>query len=304
MVIAAALSACAAAPVDGNGSPLGQIGLPNPTSVYCQGLGYVEETREGEGGQYGVCIFPDGSECDAWDFLAGRCGKEFSYCSKMGFDLQELPDSNIAACVFPDGSQCPEFQYFQGECSPAEGLIDGSSDTSDSGAGPTEIATALPINSADYLGWWTYTHPAYGFSVLLPEDWVVEDITTGDDLMNGHLLMLHPEKTVETQSIRMTFRRTGEDVLLWPTGVGEGEFINQETLDIAGQPAQRMLLVCPGGDVTSIWYHDGESQPNISRGDMEFAFIYSAGEHCASGLNLIGKTRHLGEMIIASLALP
>jgi hypothetical protein len=123
--------------------------------------------------------------------------------------------------------------------------------------------------------------------------------------MNGHTLNLHPKEIapdviVDKQNIRMTFRRVGEDALLWPTGVGQGEFIPQGTLDIAGIPAQRLLLTCPNGDVTSIWYHQADGQPNIARGDMEFGFIYSAGPHCA-GFSLSGKTQRWGEMIIASL---
>ena len=94
------------------------IGLPNPASVYCQGLGYREETREEPEGQYGVCIFPEGEECDTWDFLAGRCGQEYSYCVKQGYELIEVPDSNIGACLFPDGTQCPEYEFFQGNCGP------------------------------------------------------------------------------------------------------------------------------------------------------------------------------------------
>ncbi|GAH20436.1 unnamed protein product, partial [marine sediment metagenome] len=38
-----------------------------------------------EGNQYGVCLFPDGSECDAWSFLKGKCGKAYSYCAKKGY---------------------------------------------------------------------------------------------------------------------------------------------------------------------------------------------------------------------------
>lgn len=48
-------------------------GLPNPASVYCEEQGYRLEMREGEGGVYGVCIFPDGSECDEWAFFRGEC---------------------------------------------------------------------------------------------------------------------------------------------------------------------------------------------------------------------------------------
>jgi putative hemolysin len=222
-----------------------QANMPNPASVYCIEQGYTSEIRTAaDGSQSGVCIFPDGSECDEW-------------------------------------------AYFRSECGPA--------------SSHTEIPTALPIDPNEYQGWWTYTHPVYNFSIMLPEDWVAEEITTFDPLLSGHTLNLHP--TYGTESIRVAFRRVGEDVLLWPTGVGAGEFIEQGTLDVAGQPAQRLLLVCPTGEITSIWYHEAEGAPNITRGDMEFGFIYSAGGHCASGQSLHGKTQHVGEMIIASFSL-
>lgn len=49
-------------------------GLPNPASVYCEQNGGKLEIREdSEGGQYGVCIFPDGSECDEWAYFRGEC---------------------------------------------------------------------------------------------------------------------------------------------------------------------------------------------------------------------------------------
>ena len=95
-------------------------GLANPASVYCQGLGYKEETRENELGQYGVCILPKGLECDTWDFLAGRCGVPHSYCAQQGFELKGSEDKNIGTCVFEDGSKCDEFAYFQGKCSPGD----------------------------------------------------------------------------------------------------------------------------------------------------------------------------------------
>ena len=95
-------------------------GLANPASVYCQGLGFKEEIRQNELGQFGVCVFPDGSECDSWDFLAGRCGQEHSYCVDQGYDIQAIKDGNIANCIFDDGSTCSEYLYFQGECKPGE----------------------------------------------------------------------------------------------------------------------------------------------------------------------------------------
>lgn len=50
-------------------------GMPNPASVYCEEQGYRLEIRtDEEGNQYGVCIFPDGSECEEWTFFRGECG--------------------------------------------------------------------------------------------------------------------------------------------------------------------------------------------------------------------------------------
>jgi len=121
ILLVVATAGCASQVVEPkNEEPM--TGLANPASVYCQGLGYEEETRENELGQYGVCLFPDGTECDTWDFLAGRCGKEHSYCVQQGFELKAIEDSNIGTCVFDDGSTCAEFPYFQGDCKPGDNL--------------------------------------------------------------------------------------------------------------------------------------------------------------------------------------
>ena len=230
--------------------------MPNPASVYCEEQGNKLEIRTAaDGSQSGVCIFPDGSECDEW-------------------------------------------AYFRRECGPAS--------QSGSTSSPTEIPTPLPIDPADYQGWWTYTHAVYGFSIMLPEDWIVDETTTFDPLMNGHRILLHPEKGVENFSIRMAFRRVSEDAWLWPTGVGQGEFVAQGTLDVAGQPVRRVYLVCPTGQVNSIWYNGSETEANIQRGDLEFGFIYSYNDpiYCQEGYSLSGKVQRVGEMIIASLKTP
>lgn len=217
------------------------------------------------------------------------------YCEAQGnrLEIRTASDgSQSGACIFPDGSECDEWAYYRGECGPA-----GPGEA----AAPTEFPTAFPIDPSLYEGWWTYTHAGYGFSIMFPDDWVVEE--AADPLLSGHMLNLHPRQA-GTESIRMTFRRSGEDVRLWPSGVGQGEFVSQGTLEVAGEPAQRLLLVCPTTEVTSIWYHGAEGQPNIARGGLEFGFIFSAGEHCAAGASLGGKVQRTGEMIIASLTVP
>ena len=221
------------------------------------------------------------------------------YCEQQGnkSGIRTEPDgSQSGVCIFPDGSECDEWAYYRNECGPAS--QSGSNST------PTEIPTPMPIDPADYQGWWIYTHATYNFSIMLPEDWIVEEITTNDPMMNGHTLNLHPKDSMVKESVRMTFRRAGEEVLLWPTGVGAGDFVLRGTLEIAGQPALRMLLVCPSGEITAIWYHQAEGRPNITRGDLEVGFIFSAGKHCEPGLSLDGKDQRVGEMIIASLKVP
>ncbi len=51
--------------------------IANPASVYCEKRGYQIVMRTvADGSQSGVCIFPDGSECDEWAFFRGECGPD------------------------------------------------------------------------------------------------------------------------------------------------------------------------------------------------------------------------------------
>ena len=220
-----------------------------------------------------------------------------AYCVEQGYrsKIRTAADgSQNGYCIFPDGSECDEWAYLRGECGPASQI-----------ASPSEFPTAMPIDPSEYQGWWTYTHPNYDFSIMLPDGWVVNEVTSNDPLMNGHMLKLGGQvATGFTENIRLTFRHLGEDTPLWPTGVGPGEFIQQGTLDIDGQPAQRILLVCQTGEVTSIWYHGADGEPNITRGDLEFGFIFQTAGHCEPDHSLTGKIQHMGEMVIASLKIP
>ncbi len=218
------------------------------------------------------------------------------YCEDQGYSLEirtAEDGSQSGFCIFPNGSECDEWAYYRGECGP--------SNQSESPNSPTAIPTAMPIDPNEYQGWWTYTNSDYGFSFMLPEDWKVEEVTTSDPLMNGHMLNLF----TEGYNIRMSFRRVGDDALLWPTGVGVGDFIEQGTLDVAGQPARRFYFVCPTGELIYIWYHGGENEANILRGDLEFGFILSLTDYyCEEGHSIDGKSQHAAEMIIASLHVP
>jgi putative hemolysin len=82
--------------------------IPNPSAEYCQGLGYEGIIEETEEGQVGICKFPDGSSCSAWDFLQGECGEDWSYCKQRGYEMKTISIdvwSSNAICVLPDGSE-------------------------------------------------------------------------------------------------------------------------------------------------------------------------------------------------------
>jgi putative hemolysin len=169
---------------------------------------------------------------------------------------------------------------------------------------PTSSSTALPVEMTSYLNWTTYTNAIYGFSIKFPDGWIVEEADTSDPLLGGHALNLHNILDDSIGNIRITYRQIGDDTLLWPTGVGGGEFIPGGTMDIAGQPAVRLFLVCATGEIIQIWYHQSESQPNISRGNLEFGILFSTAGYCEPGNSIQGEILQIGEMIIGSLSVP
>ena len=108
--------------------PEKETGIPNPASVYCEDLGYnyVIRTNPKTKGQYGICIFPDGNECEEWEFYRGKCGQKFTFCEQQGFRIENRSDNmgtwtaEYAVCIFDDGSECLEQAYFDGKCNPSE----------------------------------------------------------------------------------------------------------------------------------------------------------------------------------------
>jgi putative hemolysin len=106
--------------------------IANPAAVYCGEQGGTYEIREHEdGSQYGVCVFEDGSECEAWAFFRGECqpgdhpassqiaNPAAVYCSEQGgtYEIRANEDgSQYGVCVFEDGSECDAWAFFRGEC--------------------------------------------------------------------------------------------------------------------------------------------------------------------------------------------
>lgn len=130
MMLALALVACAPA----KASPTPEANMPNPASVYCEEQGgTVEMRQDAAGNTTGVCVFPDGSECDEWAFYRGECAPADQapaanmpnpasvFCEGQGGTVemhQDAEGNQYGMCVFPDGSECDEWAYFRGECAP------------------------------------------------------------------------------------------------------------------------------------------------------------------------------------------
>jgi putative hemolysin len=73
--------------------------MPNPASVYCEQYGGKLEIRtDDSGGQMGICIFADGSECEEWAYFRGECAP----ASALQDTLTPAPPSNNPTTPAPE----------------------------------------------------------------------------------------------------------------------------------------------------------------------------------------------------------
>ncbi len=85
--------------------------MANPAAVYCGEMGYIYEIVRNPSGEVGDCLFPDGDSCDAWEFLQGKCGQNYSYCALQGYDIKTVSDGKdpfsqeYAVCVSSRGEE-------------------------------------------------------------------------------------------------------------------------------------------------------------------------------------------------------
>jgi uncharacterized protein len=90
--------------------------MPSPASDHCTRSGYTLEIRSSDAGEYGACVFSDGTECEEWSFFRGECGITRTFCAQQGFTAEVRNGELI--CVFDDGSSCSEWEYSRGCCGP------------------------------------------------------------------------------------------------------------------------------------------------------------------------------------------
>jgi LPXTG-motif cell wall-anchored protein len=79
----------------------------NPSAAYCNALGYTYVNEKTKAGDIGICGFPDGSSCSAWNFTEGKCGQKYSYCTLHGYGIKTKSNDwrNYSVCVLSNGSE-------------------------------------------------------------------------------------------------------------------------------------------------------------------------------------------------------
>jgi putative hemolysin len=92
-----------------NNRATGSIGMRNPSAVYCNEMGYEFVVLKATGGERGICVMPDGEECDSWAFYSGECGQDYSYCTRNGLAVSAIKKGDSLAkecttCVLANGS--------------------------------------------------------------------------------------------------------------------------------------------------------------------------------------------------------
>ena len=85
--------------------------MGNPAAIYCTEMGFQYEIIADQNGQLGICHLPDNQNCEAWDFLQGTCGQEYSHCAQNGYQVKVKTDgmnsiSNpYGVCVTENGRE-------------------------------------------------------------------------------------------------------------------------------------------------------------------------------------------------------
>lgn len=88
-----------------------ETGVRNPAAAYCVDLGYEYDIKKSPAGEYGVCVFPDGSEANEWKFFAGQEKREYNFCTRSGYGTKTVSDercistNKCALCILEDGTE-------------------------------------------------------------------------------------------------------------------------------------------------------------------------------------------------------
>ena len=112
--------------------PVGKVMIANPASINCaERGGTLTILKRGDGGEYGVCTFADGRQCEEWALMRGECPAdgirvdgfitpEARYCVITGGNYTVVSQRNTkreeGRCTFPNRRSCDAEAYYEGKC--------------------------------------------------------------------------------------------------------------------------------------------------------------------------------------------
>lgn len=101
-----------------------KMNLANPASQFCvKKGGKILMAQRCDGGEYGICIFPNNFQCEEWAMFRGECPLggvdltafqtiEGRYCAlKGGSNLK-----NETQCHLPSGKICVTHELYEEKC--------------------------------------------------------------------------------------------------------------------------------------------------------------------------------------------
>jgi len=143
--------------------------MPNPASVYCEENGGSLELRtDASGGVAGVCVFPDGSECDEWAYYRGEC--------RPGDSLATAETAADGCLVYRNDEMGYSFHY------PAEAVIQFADD-------PRHTLTVVgPLFNDDHWPIMYLNHPLDREDYRVPEGADLAQWLSDHNLITGERL--------------------------------------------------------------------------------------------------------------------
>jgi len=72
----------------------------NPSAVYCEESGYLFDIEKTEIGDKGICVLADGTRVGAWDFISGKDGIDYNYCTKNNLEYRILTDRSECNSIY------------------------------------------------------------------------------------------------------------------------------------------------------------------------------------------------------------
>jgi hypothetical protein len=135
--------------------------MPNPASVFCEDNGGTLEIRTADdGSQRGVCVFPDGSECDEWAYFRNECTPGDSQAENT---VKEVELADDGCTIYRDKDLKYSFHY------PSDAIISENDE-------PTRGFTIQgPVFEDNYWPMIMIAHPQDRDDYRPPEGTVLED---------------------------------------------------------------------------------------------------------------------------------